>query len=248
MILIRRSVPWVQPQRRPPLDRQHPLLRGAISVGTIVHGAPFDLWNNVALTPTGVTGGASTFKGNAATTAANSTDVWTADFPVRTLTDRIVCSVVAVCYSASSNTTRKRAIRIATAGGSALMNIDFADGSTNQLVGGAQVTGAIFPTAIVSGVTVANRIYSLAMVKELAAQKLYVDGLDATTSVVGGVGAVMFGDASRINIGNSASANPLNGGVLFWAAYNRDLVAREVMALHMNPWQVFGRRILAVRR
>lgn len=233
----------VQPLGEVEFDSSHPLAAGCISYGVIIRGRPYDVKNKVWLQPAGTTGIVTTQQGLAATTSSGSGDLWTAKVPSYSMTGRNKASVWGLFYSTVSNNTIKRAIRLSGPSGGSVLIIDLGDSANNYLAGSCVVTGPAYPRRNDTAAPAANVLHNVLFTRNSTTQGLYRNGVEVgdanpTTSTAN------FNDnIDQIYIGNSGSAAPLQGGVIAWGAWNRDLSAADAALLYQNPRLLLRQRV-----
>lgn len=241
MSLILVDRPWTdQPQEAVAIDWRNPLTRGLVSAGTIINNAPIDLVSGIPLTRSGGAGIGATSRGMAATTASGSSDYWFASLPKLPFASNNKCSVFVLAYSTVSNTTRKRAIRFAHSTTGTIVVIEYSNGVSNRYFGSIQVSGSIFPSVESASTTLTNTIELLCMTRDGTDMKLYLDGIDISSSIVGPSSANFAGDVNQLYLGNNNASFPLNGGVLAWGLWGVALSPRQVAELSSNPWNLFA--------
>jgi hypothetical protein len=139
--------------------------------------------------------------------------------------------------STVSNTTRKRAFRLAGATVGTIANFDWADGTNNVLSAGLQVGAGTFPVRQTVGAPVAFTTYALTAWHDpaVASITLYINGqlqvagFDSLTANADRREAI-----TQVFLGNNSSAFPLTGRTGMACAWTRLLSAGEAQAL-ANP-------------
>lgn len=237
---IRRVTTTSQPQHVSGMAWDNPLTRDMVTAGGFFGGRAVDVLNGRVLTPAGGAGSAATARGMAATSAAGSGDLWSTSIPAKKFSDRNVSSAFVLAYSTVSNTTRKRALRVANSVSGTVLAIDLSNGSSAGYSVAVQVAGATFQE-VNSGAfaNTPNVIDGIAFTRSGTAMQVLVNGVDRSSVVNNTTTANHVADADQLFICNNASAAPLQGGVLMWAAWNRAISADEVRDISANPWQVF---------
>lgn len=145
-------------------------------------------------------------------------------------------TVLAIASCNVSNTTRKRLFRLSEPAYGTVVNIDFADGTSNLMGFGVRVGTSLFASAS-SFTPAANKRYVVVgRHRPGDYPQLFVDGILRNTS---GTAGTMHLAPTLCTIGGNTGSLTFNGTAELVLVWNRYLTDAEIGAITANPYQSF---------